>query len=196
MKKQIRSESCTKSQEKHYKIRERVEEMDTAFSKVDVYNLENGIRVVFEQNKHLNSVTAGVWVGVGSRDEDKDNNGIAHMIEHMLFKGTKHMSAEELAIKTAILGGGLNAYTSKENTEYYCRTLPSCLKEAIDILGDMICNSLLDEADLEKEKGVVCEEIDMYKDSPEDSVHELLQKKIWKGQSIGYLISGRKKNVR
>lgn len=170
--------------------------MDTAFSKVDVYNLENGIRVVFEQNKHLNSVTAGVWVGVGSRDEDKDNNGIAHMIEHMLFKGTKHMSAEELAIKTAILGGGLNAYTSKENTEYYCRTLPSCLKEAIDILGDMICNSLLDEADLEKEKGVVCEEIDMYKDSPEDSVHELLQKKIWKGQSIGYLISGRKKNVR
>lgn len=170
--------------------------MDTAFNKVDIYSLDNGIRVVFEQNKHLNSVTAGVWIGVGSRDENRENNGIAHMIEHMLFKGTKHMSAEELAIKTAILGGGLNAYTSKENTEYYCRTLPSCLKEAIEILGDMICNSLLDEEDLEREKGVVCEEIDMYKDSPEDSVHELLQKKIWKGQSIGYLISGKKKNVK
>lgn len=170
--------------------------MDTASNKVDTYKLDNGIRVVFEQNNHLNSVTIGVWIGVGSRDENKENNGIAHVIEHMLFKGTKKMTAEELAIKTAILGGGLNAYTSKENTEYYCRTLPSCLKEAVDILGDMICNSLLDEEDLEKEKCVVCEEIDMYKDSPEDSVHEVLQKKIWRGQSIGYLISGKKKNVR
>lgn len=163
---------------------------------IEKYALDNGVKVVFEQNRHLNSVTVGVWIGVGSRDEDEYNNGIAHMIEHMLFKGTETMSSEELAIRTAIIGGGLNAYTSKENTEFYCKTLPSCLKEAIDILGDMICNSRLDEEDLEKEKGVVCEEIDMYKDSPEDSVHELLQKKIWKKDSLGYLISGRKRNVK
>lgn len=163
---------------------------------IEKYVLDNGVKVVFEQNRHLNSVTVGVWIGVGSRDEDEYNNGIAHMIEHMLFKGTETMSSEELAIRTAIIGGGLNAYTSKENTEFYCKTLPSCLKEAIDILGDMICNSKLDEEDLEKEKGVVCEEIDMYKDSPEDSVHELLQKKIWKKDSLGYLISGRKRNVK
>lgn len=163
---------------------------------IDNYKLDNGVRVVFEQNKHLNSVTVGVWIGVGSRDENKNNNGISHMIEHMLFKGTKNMTAEELAVRTAILGGNLNAYTSKENTEFYCKTLPGCLKEAVDILGDMICHSLIDDEDLEREKGVVCEEIDMYKDSPEDSVHEVLQKKIWKGEPLGYLISGRKKNVR
>ena len=158
--------------------------------------LENGIKVVFEQNKHLNSVTVGVWIGVGSRDENKDNNGIAHMIEHMLFKGTDTMTAEELAVRTAILGGNLIAYTSKENTEFYCKTLPEHLKEAIDILGDMICHSKISQADLDKEKGVVCEEIDMYKDSPEDSVHELLQKKIWRHEPLGYLISGKKKNVK
>ncbi len=163
---------------------------------IDLYELNNGMKVVFEQNKHLNAVTVGVWIKVGSRDEDEYNNGIAHIIEHMLFKGTKSMSAEELAIRTAIIGGSLNAYTSKENTEFYCRTLPSCLKEAISILGDMICHSLIDEEELEKEKGVVCEEIDMYKDSPEDSVHEILQKKIWKNHPLGYLISGKKKNVR
>lgn len=163
---------------------------------IDIYTLDNGLKVVFEQNRHLNAVTVGVWIKVGSRDENAENNGIAHMIEHMLFKGTKKMTAEQLAVRTAILGGGLNAYTSKENTEFYCRTLPSCLKEAIGILGDMLCHSLLKDEELEKEKGVVCEEIDMYKDSPEDSVHELLQKKIWKGNPLGYLISGKKKNVR
>ncbi len=167
-----------------------------ANSGIDLYELNNGMKVVFEQNKHLNAVTVGVWIKAGSRDEDEYNNGIAHMIEHMLFKGTNTMSAEELAVRTAIIGGSLNAYTSKENTEFYCRTLPSCLKEAISILGDMICHSLIDDGELEKEKGVVCEEIDMYKDSPEDSVHELLQKKIWKNHPLGYLISGKKKNVK
>lgn len=167
-----------------------------ANSGIDIYELNNGMKVVFEQNKHLNAVTVGVWIKAGSRDEDEYNNGIAHMIEHMLFKGTNTMSAEELAVRTAIIGGSLNAYTSKENTEFYCRTLPSCLKEAISILGDMICHSLIDDGELEKEKGVVCEEIDMYKDSPEDSVHEVLQKKIWKNHPLGYLISGKKKNVK
>ena len=123
---------------------------------IDVYTLDNGLRVVFEQNRHLNSVTAGVWIKVGSRDENEINNGIAHMIEHMLFKGTKNMTSEQLAVRTAIIGGELNAYTSKENTEVYCRTLPSCLREAIDILGDMVCHSLLNEEELEKEKCVVC----------------------------------------
>lgn len=163
---------------------------------IDTYKFDNGLQVVFEQNKHLSSVTVGAWIGVGSRDEDATNNGISHMIEHMLFKGTRNMTAEELAVKTALIGGNLNAYTSKENTEVYCKTLPECLKEAIDIIGDMICHSKIDKDDLDREKGVVCEEIDMYKDSPEDSVHEVLQKKIWKNQPLGYLISGKKKIVR
>lgn len=160
------------------------------------YVLGNKIRVVFEQNKHFNSATVGVWVGVGSRDEVKENNGIAHMIEHMLFKGTKTRTASDIAISTAVLGGNLNAYTSKECTSFYCKTLKEYILEAIDIIGDMICNPLLDENDLKKEKGVVCEEIDMYNDSAEDYVHEYLQMKVWKNHPLGFLISGEKKIVR
>ena len=160
------------------------------------YVLDNKIRVVFEQNKHFNSATVGVWVGVGSRDEVKENNGIAHMIEHMLFKGTKTRTASDIAITTAVLGGNLNAYTSKECTSFYCKTLKEYILEAIDIIGDMICNPLLDENDLKKEKGVVCEEIDMYNDSAEDYVHEYLQMKAWKNHPLGFLISGEKKIVR
>ena len=160
------------------------------------YVLDNKIRVVFEQNKHFNSATVGVWVGVGSRDEVKENNGIAHMIEHMLFKGTKTRTASDIAISTAVLGGNLNAYTSKECTSFYCKTLREYILEAIDIIGDMICNPLLDENDLKKEKGVVCEEIDMYNDSAEDYVHEYLQMKVWKNHPLGFLISGEKKIVR
>lgn len=162
---------------------------------INEYVLNNGIRVVFEQNRHFNSAAVGVWVGVGSRDEDKDNNGISHMIEHMLFKGTKTRTASDIAISTAVLGGNLNAYTSKECTAFYCKTLKEYILEAVDIIGDMICNPLLDETDLEKEKGVVCEEIDMYNDSAEDYVHEYLQKKAWKDHPLGYLISGKKKKV-
>lgn len=160
------------------------------------YVLNNKIRVVFEQNKHFNSATVGVWVGAGSRDEVKENNGIAHMIEHMLFKGTRTRTASDIAISTAVLGGNLNAYTSKECTSFYCKTLKEYILEAIDIIGDMICNPLLDENDLKKEKGVVCEEIDMYNDSAEDYVHEYLQMKAWKNHPLGFLISGEKKIVR
>lgn len=160
------------------------------------YVLNNKIRVVFEQNRHFNSAAVGVWVGVGSRDEVKTNNGIAHMIEHMLFKGTKTRTASDIAISTAVLGGNLNAYTSKECTSFYCKTLKEYILEAIDIIGDMICNPLLDENDLKKEKSVVCEEIDMYNDSAEDYVHEYLQKKAWKEHPLGFLISGEKRIVR
>ena len=163
---------------------------------INQYVLDNGIQVVLEQNRHFNSASIGVWVGVGSRDEDKKNNGIAHMIEHMLFKGTTTRTARDIAISTAVLGGNLNAYTSKECTSYYCKTLKEYLPIAIELLGDMICNPLLDEEDIEKEKGVVMEEIDMYNDSAEDYVHEYLQKKVFKDHPLGYLISGKKKNVK
>lgn len=163
---------------------------------IEQFELKNGIRVVFEESKFFNSASIGVWVGTGSRDEVKENNGIAHMIEHMLFKGTKTRTAKDIAITTAILGGNLNAYTSKECTSYYCKTLPQYLLEVVELIGDMITNPLLSPEDLEKEKSVVCEEIDMYDDSCEDYVHEVLQKKIWKNDSLGFLISGKKKVVK
>lgn len=163
---------------------------------LEVVRLKNGMKVVLERCASFHSVSFGVWVKAGSRNENKQNNGIAHMTEHMLFKGTEKRSAAEIARITAMLGGNLNAYTSKECTSYYCKTLPSMLETAIELIGDMLCHSKIDEEDLEHEKSVVCDEIDMYDDSAEDYVHEVLQKKVYKKHPLGYLISGKKKVVR
>lgn len=165
-------------------------------SMVEIHELKNGIKVIFEAGSHYNSAAFGVWIKVGSRYESKENNGISHVIEHMLFKGTKTRTANDISRETAFLGGSLNAYTSKEDTSFYARTLPEYLNQAIDLISDMICNSIIDEEELEREKSVICEEIDMYKDSPEDYVHECIQKKVWDNQPLGYYISGKKKTVR
>ncbi len=162
---------------------------------VRIKKLSNGITVVLEDMDYLRSVSLGVFVRVGSANESKENNGIAHVIEHMLFKGTKNRSAKKLADECAMLGGNLNAYTSKECTSYYITTLDYHINNAIELLSDMICNSLISEEDLEKEKGVIIEEIDMYDDSPDDLVHELLQKEVWKNHPLGFIISGSKKKV-
>ncbi len=163
---------------------------------INITNLSNGIRVICEEMTYLRSVSFGLWVKVGSANEDEYNNGISHMIEHMLFKGTKNRSAKEIADEMASIGGNLNAFTSKECTSYYTRTLDEHIYKAIDIISDMILNSNIDESDLEKEKGIIIEEIDMYDDSPEDLVHEMLQKNIWNRHPLGYIISGEKENVR
>ncbi len=163
---------------------------------VNCKKLSNGITVVFEKMPYLRSAAFGLWVKVGSSNENDDNNGISHIIEHMLFKGTKTRTAKQIADDMAKIGGDINAYTSKECTSFYAVTLDEHLEIAIEIIGDMINNSLLDEKALEKEKGVIIEEIDMYDDSPEDLVHEMLQMKVWKHHSLGYQISGSKKTVR
>ncbi|WMJ88354.1 M16 family metallopeptidase [Anaerocolumna sp. MB42-C2] len=158
--------------------------------------LSNGITVVLETMPYLRSAAFGVWVKVGSSNENEKNNGISHIIEHMLFKGTKNRTAKQIADDMARIGGDINAYTSKECTSFYAVTLDEHLSIAIDILGDMLNNSLIDEKALEKEKGVIIEEIDMYDDSPEDLVHEMLQMKIWDKHPLGYQISGSKKTVK
>lgn len=158
--------------------------------------LSNGITVVLEKMPYLRSAAFGLWVKVGSSDENDDNNGISHIIEHMLFKGTKNRTAKQIADDMARIGGDSNAYTSKECTSFYAITLDEHLPIAIEIIGDMLNNSLLDEKALEKEKGVIIEEIDMYDDSPEDLVHEMLQMKVWDHHSLGYQISGSKKTVK
>lgn len=163
---------------------------------VKVNRLSNGITVVLEEMPYLRSASFGVWIKVGSSHEDKSNNGISHMIEHMLFKGTKRRNAKQIADEMARIGGNINAFTSKECTSFYATTLDKHLATAIDIISDMLTNSLISEVELEKEKGVILEEIDMYDDSPEDLVHEMLQKHIWKEHPLGYIISGSKKTVR
>lgn len=158
--------------------------------------LSNGITVVIETMPYLRSAAFGVWVKVGSGDENEKNNGISHIIEHMLFKGTKNRTAKKIADDMARIGGDINAYTSKECTSFYAVTLDEHLPVAIEILGDMLNNSLIDERSLEKEKGVIIEEIDMYDDSPDDLVHEMLQLKIWDKHPLGFQISGTKENVK
>ncbi len=161
-----------------------------------INQLSNKITVVTEVLPYLQSASFGIWVKAGSSNEDDSNNGIAHIIEHMLFKGTKNRSAKQIADEMARIGGNMNAFTSKECTSYYATTLSEHLPIAIDIISDMLTNSLIEEKALKKEKGVIIEEIDMYDDSPEDLVHEMLQQRIWKDHPLGYMISGTKKIVR
>jgi len=145
--------------------------------KIEQYQLSNGMNVILEPISGIHSVAFGVWIKVGSVDENKENNGIAHMIEHMIFKGTSHYSAKQIADMTAEIGGNLDAYTSKECTSFYGWVLKENLSKTIWLLADMLKNSLFKEEDLENEKDIVKEEIDMYNDSAEDVVHEKVQKR-------------------
>lgn len=163
---------------------------------ITIKQLSNGITVIMEDLPYLLSTAFGVWVKVGSANEDENNNGIAHMIEHMLFKGTQKYTAKQIADEMAKIGGNVNAFTSKECTSYYATTLSEHLPIAINIIADMLNNSLIEEKALKKEKSVIIEEIDMYDDSPEDLVHEMLQQRVWRDHPLGYLISGTKKVVR
>lgn len=141
---------------------------------------------------HLRTVSFGVWVGVGSAHENRENNGISHILEHCLFKGTKTRSAKQLADEISAIGDQLNAFTGKECTAFYGVTLTEFLPKLMELLGDMLLNSTFEEEPLKKELGVILEEIDMYDDSPEDLVHEMLQKNVWEGHPLGFLISGEK----
>ncbi len=162
---------------------------------VKIIELENGIRVILDTMPHLHTVSFGVWVKVGSVNETIENNGISHVIEHCLFKGTTTRSAKQLAGEISAIGDQLNAFTSKECTAFYGTTLTEYLPKMIELVGDMLHNSTFEEEALQKELGVILEEIDMYDDSPEDLVHELLEKNVWKNHALGYIISGEKSVV-
>ena len=136
--------------------------------------LPNGARVVFERMEGVRSVSLGIWVGAGSRFERAEEGGSAHFIEHMLFKGTATRTAAQLAEEADALGGQLNAYTTRDNTCFYTRVLDTHLPRAAEVLADMFFRSRFDEADVESEKGVILEEIDMYEDTPEDVAAENL----------------------
>lgn len=161
-----------------------------------VKKLSNNIPVIVETIDGARSVTFGVYIGSGSANETKDNNGVAHAIEHMLFKGTNKHTAGELADIMTELGGGVNAYTSKENTVYYGKVLPEDFAFCAQLVSEMMTNSLLDAKEFAKEKRVIIDEIESYDDSAEDMCHELLQKMVWKDNPLGYIISGSKTNVK
>lgn len=159
------------------------------------FQLENHLRLVTEHIPAVKSVAVGVWIRAGVVTENKQNNGISHFIEHMLFKGTAKRSAGEIADTVDGVGGHINAYTSREYTCYYMKVLDENLELALELLSDMLFNSVHDLEEIEKEKGVISEEINMYEDSPEDLAHDLLIESMLKGQSLGYSILGSKEVV-
>lgn len=154
------------------------------------YTCSNGLRMVLEEIPNVRSVTIGVWVLSGSRNENEQNNGISHFIEHMFFKGTKTRSARDIAESFDSIGGQVNAFTSKEYTCYYAKVLDTHAHTALDILADMFFHSTFDQEEMDREKKVVLEEINMYEDTPDDIVHDVLSKATYGNHPLGYPILG------
>ena len=152
--------------------------------------LNCGVRVVMEEIPYVKSVSVGIWVKAGSVDESEENSGISHYIEHMLFKGTDSRSAKKIAADVDKIGGQINAFTGKEATCYYLKTLASNIDQAADILVDMFINSKFDEEEMEKERRVICEEIKMIEDSPEDDAHDIISELVFKGNPLSKSIIG------
>ncbi len=157
--------------------------------------LDNKLRVVTETVPHLDSVSIGIWVKAGARYEMTGEQGVSHFLEHMLFKGTKTRSARQIADEMDMVGGHLNAYTEKETTFYYAKVLGEHLETALDILSDMILNSVLDPIELEREKNVIIEEIKRREDAPDELVHDVFEQTIWKGHPLGNPIIGEENTV-
>ncbi len=162
----------------------------------DQWTLSNGLRVVGEYLPHVRSASIGVWIKVGSMMETPQENGLSHFIEHMVFKGTSKRSARDIAEEMDAVGGQLNAFTSKECTCFYAKVIDEDLPLAVDILSDLTLNATLDERELNKERGVILEEISMVEDTPEDLVHELLSEAQFQGQALGMPILGPADSIR
>lgn len=158
--------------------------------------LPNGVRLLYEPLDHVRSCAIGVWVENGSCHEPEALSGMAHFIEHMLFKGTETRSAAQLAQAFDAIGGQFNAFTTKEHTCFYARTLDTHVQTAAELLCDMVLHSAFAQKDLELERGVVLEEIGMYEDSPEDLVAEILASACFPAQPLGRPILGTEATLR
>src|SRR6202451_1164463 len=158
--------------------------------------LPNGVRVITERVRNVRSVSVGIWIGTGSREESAHESGISHFIEHMVFKGTKNRTAEQIARSVDSIGGGLDAFTSKELVSYNVKVLDEHLPEAFDVVADLVRNPLFAKHDIEKEKGVILEELKMEVDNPEYLIHEIFSSSFWKGHALGRPILGTKQTIR
>ena len=156
----------------------------------DEWLLPNGLRVVGERLPYLRSVSIGAWMHVGSMMEQPRESGLSHFLEHMVFKGTTKRTARQIAEEMDAVGGQLNAFTGRDTTCFYAKVIDENLELAVDILADLVVNATIDETELEKERGVILEEIAMDEDSPEDLVHDMLQLAQFGEQSPGQPILG------
>lgn len=158
--------------------------------------LSNGLRIVAEQIPHVRSISMGIWVHAGSKNEVRQSNGISHFLEHMLFKGTKKRTARQLAEAFDEIGGQVNAFTSKEITCYYAKVLDDHFTVSLEILSDMFLQSVFREQEIEKEKKVIMEEIRMVEDTPDDIVHDLLAEVSFANSALGLPVIGTSENVK
>ena len=162
---------------------------------IESASLANGLQVITEAMAGVRSVSIGLWVGTGSRHEVRADCGLSHFLEHMLFKGTERRTAEDLAREVDSLGGHLDAFTGKELVGFNIKVLDEHVPKAFDILADLLLRPRFDPEDIEKEKGVILEELKMEKDNPESVVHELFLSNFWKRHALGQPIIGSRKTI-
>ncbi len=158
--------------------------------------LPNGLTIITEEMEHIRSITIGIWVKTGSRDEDKQWNGISHFVEHMVFKGTEHRTAEEIAREVDSIGGNIDAFTAKECVSFSIKVLDEHLPIALDVLSDLVLNPTFTADDIVRERGVILEEIKMDEDSPDYLVHEIFTQNFWKDHPLGRPILGTRDTVK
>src|SRR3982750_4337523 len=158
--------------------------------------LPNGLTVITEEMKHIRSVSIGIWLKTGSRDEDLPWNGISHFIEHMVFKGTQHRTAEEIARQVDSIGGNMDAFTAKECISFRIKVLNEHVPIALDVLSDLVLNPVFDAQDISRERGVILEEIKMDEDNPDYLVHEIFTQSFWKDHALGKPILGTRDTVK
>ena len=158
--------------------------------------LPNGLTIISEEMKHIRSVSIGIWIKTGSRDEEAKSNGISHFIEHMVFKGTRHRSAEAIARQVDSIGGNLDAFTAKECVCFNVKVLDEHLPIAFDVLSDLVLNPVFAVEDIARERRVILEEIKMDEDNPDYLVHEIFTQNFWKDHPLGKPILGTKETVK
>ena len=163
---------------------------------VSVTTLKNGMRVLTDRMDSVETVSIGVWVDVGTRHEPAPVNGVAHLLEHMAFKGTERRSALDIAAEIEAVGGHLNAYTSREHTAYYAKVLKENLPLAVDILADILQHSVFDPKELERERAVILQEIGQANDTPDDIIFDLFQERAFPDQAMGRPVLGRAEIIR
>ena len=158
--------------------------------KIEKTILPNGLTIVTEAMDHLRSVSTGLWIRSGSRHEPLEQSGISHFIEHMLFKGTVHRTAQDIAFETDTLGGHLDAFTSHELAAYSIKVLDDHLPRAFDLVADLVTGPLFSEKEFEKERHVIVEEIKMIEDTPDDLAAEIFFSGFWPNSRLGRSVSG------
>lgn len=157
---------------------------------IEIRELDCGVRVVMETIPHVQSAAIGIWVKTGAVNETSKYAGVSHYIEHMMFKGTENRNAREIAADIDKIGGQMNAFTSKESTCYYVKVLKDNFEKGAEVLLDMLSNSLFDKIEMDKERQVICEEIKMIEDQPDDLAHDVVSEILFKGNPLGNSIIG------